>query len=158
MRKYTSCIRMLTTEIFPISVASTRERKCSGVQDGLWSDHSWPLPTLSVRAKRSFTIRYLNVVIEPRYGSLDICLSVADRNRKAKMLVWIALFGCAIEQFRRFRDRIPFWSQTTRARECTSYHCPSIAAMACVSTEKKVNVAYCRAICFKGYRYNRPPI
>jgi len=88
----------------------------------------------SVRAERSFTIRYLNVVTKPLCGNLDVCLnyyfrswnsvrvlSVADRDRKRKMLFWIALFGRALAQFSRFRDRNPFRSQKTRAHGCTYY-------------------------------------
>jgi len=59
------------------------------------SELSFPNFTSSVRAEQSFAIRYLNVVIRPLCGNLDICLngyfrsrnsvrvfSVADRDRK----------------------------------------------------------------------------
>ena len=108
--------------------------KCCWVQDGVWSDQSCPFPNLnsSVRAERLFAIRYLNVVIKPLCGNLDICpnykanayfqsrnsvpvLSVADRNRKWMMFFWIALFGPTLAQSNRFCDRSPFRSRKTRA-------------------------------------------
>ena len=83
-----------------------------------------------VRAEQSFAICYPNVVIESLCGNLDICLnyyanayfqsqnsvrvlSVADRDRKLFFL--IVLFGRALEQFSRFRNRNPFRSRKNRA-------------------------------------------
>ena len=117
------CIRVLANFGREHSVAV---RKRCWVQDGLWSDQSCPLPTFnsSVRVERSFAICYLNVVIKPLCGNLDICLnyyfrsrtsvrllSVADSDRKWKMLFCIALFGHAVAQ-----------SSKTRACECTYFH------------------------------------
>jgi len=64
-------------------------------------DQSYPLPTLTRRLELNDTMRYLNIVIKPLCGDLDICLnyyfrsrnsvrvsSVADRDRK-----WNMLFG-----------------------------------------------------------------
>ena len=100
------------------------------------SELSSPNLNSSVRAERSFAIRYLNVVIKPLYGNLDICLnylvnayfqsrnsvcvlSVTDRDQKWNMVFWIALFSRVFGQFNRFRDRNGFRSRQTRARECT---------------------------------------
>jgi len=133
------CIRMLATETFgKISVASSRTL-CCGAQTLLssrWtlieSELCSPNFNSSIRAERSFAIRYLIVVTKPLCGNLDICLncyfrsrnsvrvlSVADRDWKWKMLFWIALFGPALAQFSRFRDQNVFRSQKTRAREYT---------------------------------------
>ena len=38
------------------------------------------------------------------------------------MVLWITLFGRALAQFSRFRDRNGFRSRKTRARECTYYY------------------------------------
>ena len=76
------------------------------------SELSSPNINSSVRAERSFAIRYLNVVIKPLCGNLDICLNyyfrsqnsvcvflVADYDWKWKTLFWITLFGSALVQF-----------------------------------------------------------
>jgi len=81
------------------------------------SELSSPNFNTSVRAERSFAIRYLNVVIKPLCGNPDIglnyyfqsrnsvrMLSVTDHDRKLKMLFWIALFGCALAQFSRSKS------------------------------------------------------
>ena len=86
----------------------------------------------SVRAERYFAICYPNKIIKPLSDNLGICLnyyfwsrnsvrvlSVADRDRKWKMPFWMVLFGRALEQFSRFRDRNPILSPKSRARECT---------------------------------------
>ena len=102
------------------------------------SELSSPNFNSSVRAELSFAIRYLNVIINPLCGNLDICLnyyfrsrnsvcvlSVADRDRKWKKLFGISLFGRTLEQFSRFRDQNPFRWRKTRARECTYYYKPA---------------------------------
>jgi len=76
--------------------------KPSWVQDGLWSDQSCPLPTLTYRLEPNDRPRYLNVVIKPLCGKIDICLnyhfrlwssvrvlSITDHDRK--MLVWLCI-------------------------------------------------------------------
>ena len=123
---YMGCIRSLATKIFKKSlVASTRtpgrdeEMQLSSGWALIWLELSSPNFNSSVRAERLSAIGYLNVVIKPLHGNLDICLNycfrsrnsvrmlgVADRNRKWKMLHWIALFGRTLEQFSRFRERM----------------------------------------------------
>ena len=94
-----SCIRMLATEIFgQILVAGTRKFGEEMLLSSGWtligSNLSSPNFNSLVRAKQSFAIRYLNVVIKSLCGNLDICLnyyfqsqnsvrvlSVADRDR-----------------------------------------------------------------------------
>ena len=99
------------------------------------SELSSPNFNSSVRAERSFAIRYLNVVIKPLCGNLDIflttrltptfgrgilfaCFSRGPRP-KVKDAFFIALFSRGLAQFSRFRDRNPFQSRKIRARECT---------------------------------------
>jgi len=127
-------IRVLVTEILEKFRSRTRKhtvtvRKRCWVLDRLWSDQSCPFPcnlNSSVKAKRSYAIRYLSEVIKPLCGNLEICLNyyfrlrdsirmlpVVDRDRKWKMLFWIALFGRALEQFSGFQ------LQTLRAHKCT---------------------------------------
>jgi len=45
------------------------------------SELSSPNVNSSVRAERSFAIRYLNVVNKPLHGNLDICLNYYFRSR-----------------------------------------------------------------------------
>jgi len=93
---------VLTTKVFEkISVASMQthghgeETLLSSGWTLIGSELSSPNLNSSVRAERSFVIRYLNVVIKPLCGNLDICLnnyfqsrnsvcvlSVADHDRK----------------------------------------------------------------------------
>ena len=91
----------------------------------------------SVRAKRSFAMHYLNVVIKPFRGNLEICLTTrltpafgrgilftcfSRRPRlKVKDAFWITLFGRVLAQFSRFRNRNPFRSRKALAYECTYY-------------------------------------
>ena len=82
------------------------------------SEFSSPNFNSSVRAERSFAIHYLNVVIKPLCGNLDIfltasltptsgrgilfaCFSYGPR-LKVKDAFWIALFGRDFAQFSRF--------------------------------------------------------
>jgi len=73
---------VLATEIFrKISVASTQthgrgeETQLSSGWTLIESELSSPNFNSSVRAERSFAICYLNVVIKPLCGNLDICLN-----------------------------------------------------------------------------------
>jgi len=112
-----------------ISVASTgtlgrgKEALLSSGWSLIGSELSSPNFNSSVRAELLFAIRYLNVIIQPLWGNLDICLNyyfrlrnsvrmllVADRDRKWKMPFCISLFSCALAQFN---------TSKTRARECT---------------------------------------
>ena len=121
---------MLATVILgKISVTRTRtvgrgeEPLLSSRWAWIGSELSSPNFNSSVRAERPFVIHYLNIEIKPLCGNFDIFLttrltlpfgwraSVVDRGRKRKMLLWIALFGHALAQFNRFRDRNPFQSQ-----------------------------------------------
>jgi len=140
MRLLNRCIRVLATEIFgKISVASTRthghgeETLLSSGWTLIGSELSSPNVNSLVRAEWSFPIRYLNIIIKPLCGNLDICLnfrwqnsvrvlSVADRDWKWKILFWNALFGRTLAQFSRFRDRNPFQWRRPRACECAYYH------------------------------------
>ena len=79
---YNNMIRALVIQVFgKISVPSTQTRgRCEETQLGSgWtlfgSKLSSPNFNSSVRAERSFTIRYLNVVIKSLSGNLDICLN-----------------------------------------------------------------------------------
>jgi len=70
------------------------------------------------RAERSFPIRYLNVVFKPLCSNLDICLNYCFQ---LQIETKDAFLDRALEQFSRFRDRNPFRSWKTQARECTYY-------------------------------------
>jgi len=114
---YNRCIRVLATETLgKISIARTRALGRSEVPllSSGWtlirSELSSPNFNSSVKAERSFAIRYLNVVIKLLCGNLDICLttrltptfgrefcsraSVADRDRESKM--FFGSRSCAI--------------------------------------------------------------
>jgi len=54
------------------------------------SELSSPNFNSSVRAERSFAIRYLNVVIKPLCGNLDICLNYYFRSRNSVRVLSIA--------------------------------------------------------------------
>jgi len=76
------CICVLSTEIFrKVSVASMRthdhgeETQLSSGWTLIGSELSSPNFNSSVRAERSFAIHYLNVVLKPLCGNLDICLN-----------------------------------------------------------------------------------
>jgi len=86
----------------------------------------------SVRAERSFAIRYLNIVIKPLCGNLDYLANSYFRSwnsvcvlrsqiatQSERCFFWITLFGRALAQFSRFLDRNSFRLRKTQARECT---------------------------------------
>jgi len=54
------------------------------------SELSSPILNSSVRAERSFAIRYLNIVIKPLCGNLDICLNYYFRSRNSVRVVSVA--------------------------------------------------------------------
>ena len=69
---------MLAAEFFEqISVESTRTHGHCEIRSDLSSANF----NSSVRAERLFAIRYLNVVIKPLCGNLDICLIYYFRSR-----------------------------------------------------------------------------
>jgi len=91
------CICVLVTEFLrKISVASTRTLSRGEVPllSSRWtligSELSSPNFNSSVRAVRSFAIRYLNIVIKPLCGNLDICLTT----RLTPTFSCGILFGC----------------------------------------------------------------
>jgi len=74
------CIRVLATEILgEVSVTRTHGRGEEPLLRSGWtliiSELSSPDLNSLVRAERSFAIRYLNVVIKPLCGNLDICIN-----------------------------------------------------------------------------------
>jgi len=71
--------------------AFAAKKRCR-VQDGLWdrSELSSPNSNSSVRAERSFAIRYLNVVVKPLCGNLDICLNYYFRSRNSVRVLAVA--------------------------------------------------------------------
>jgi len=76
------CIHVLATEIFgkiPVASMRTHGRGEEMLSSSGWtligSELSSPNFNSSVRAERPFAIRYLNVVIKPLCGNLDICLN-----------------------------------------------------------------------------------
>ena len=88
------CNRVLATEICgKISVASMRtlghgeKTLLSSGWTLIGSELSSPNFNSSVRAERSFAIHYLNVVIKPLGGNLDICLNYYFRSRNSVLVL-----------------------------------------------------------------------
>ena len=131
---------------WPKFLEEFRSRKHGRGKETLWSS-GWTLIgselsssnfNSSIRAEQSFAIRYLNVVIKPLCGNLDIwlnyyflsqnflrVLSVANRDRKWKML----FFGRALALFTKFCDRNPFRLREIQASGYT-YWLDSLHALA----------------------------
>ena len=87
---------MLAIKIFPkISVVSAQTHRHG---DEALLSSGWTLigselssPNFnSVRAKRSFAIRYLNIVIKPICGNVDICLNYYFRSRNSVRVLSVA--------------------------------------------------------------------
>ena len=120
---------MLKTEFFEkLSVsAQTHSRSEKAQLSSGWILIRSELSSLnfnsSVRAEQSFAIHYFNVVIKSLCGNLATRLTptfgreilfACFRSQTAiesERCFRIAFFGRALEQFSRFRDRNPFWSQ-----------------------------------------------
>ena len=92
---------MLATEIFgKISVASVRTRgrdeetRLSSGWTLIGSELSSPNFNSSVRVERSFPIHYLNVVIKPLCGNLDICLNYYFGSQNSVSVLSVADHEC----------------------------------------------------------------
>ena len=88
------CIRALATETYgKILITSTRTHGETQLSPGwtlIRSELSSPNINSSVRAERSFAIRYLNVVVKPLCGNLDICLNYYFRSRNSVRVLAVA--------------------------------------------------------------------
>jgi len=116
---FNRCFRVLATKIlgkFSVTGTRTLGRGEVPLLNSGWtfigSELSSPNYNSSVRAVRSFAIRYLNVVMKPLCGNLDICLTTRLTSTFGRGI----LFACFSRRSRpkvkgAFLDRA-FWSRS----------------------------------------------